>query len=161
MANSLAELLWMCSTAKIQVKTNQEASQFTIHNQFNQFIQSVRQFVGSFVAFVYIKKTKDITQRGVRYNTLSSPFFIVICFQLVHINGQNFVRCVSQQNTGLCFDGQIFGLRKEKKSLTNYCQSNRTLELCYVRDFVVCLQRTSNCKDYTTNLPKIYINIIN
>ena len=127
-------------------------------SQFN-LIQSVR-----FVSLLLLLLSALRNQRGVPYNTLSCPFFIVIYFKLVH----NKTSQERKKKKGLLnkiptfvFPNKFLNnlIKKREKNLTNYCQDNWTLELCYVRDFVVRLQRTSNCKDYTTYLHLHRINL--
>jgi hypothetical protein len=103
---------------KIQVKNSHKTHRITIYSPVHS---SINQFVSSL--FLFTPKNHWHQQRKTKKPLTSTK--------------KKIVRCVSQQNTGLCFAGRIW-LREEKKSGTFCRQINRTSELCYVRNFVLC-----------------------
>ncbi len=149
---SWLKVLWTHSTINSSENTTENLIK-TVHKlqlQFNQFISSVR-FVRSFCSFVrcfvYIGRWHQWNDfvRCVSYFTLSYPLFIVIYSKLVHSiptktsQKRKKVRLAKYQPPFCRTSFQTVWLRKEKKNWTIYCQKNRTSELCYVRDFVICL----------------------
>ena len=103
---------------KIQVKNSHKIHRITIYSPVHS---SINQFVSSL--FLFTPKNHWHQQRKTK--------------KTIDINKEKkIVRCVSQQNTGLCFAGRIW-LREEKRSGTFCRQINRTSELCYVRNFVL------------------------
>jgi hypothetical protein len=136
--------------------------------QFTNYNYNYVSFV-SFVSslFIVIVVIRILSSKGVRYNTLSYPRFILICFKLAHITSHwiltsmdwfRSLRVPTKYRPLFCrANFQTIWLRKNKKSWTFCCQNNRTSELYYVRGFL--RQWTSNCEDYTTYLHLHQINL--
>jgi len=122
------------------VKNTTENSIKTVHKlqlqfkQFNQFISSVRSF-RQFVIHCYCCHQNTVT-KGVRYNSLSYPLFIVTCFKLAH---------------------RLLRPKKEKRKTFSCVRA--CVRACVVLFFVKrqTSKRTSNCVDYTTYLHLLQI----
>jgi hypothetical protein len=98
------------NTSEKQSQSSQK-SQFTIHFTVSQFSSSVCCFV--YIGVPKRRKKKVPTTRGVLHHVII-PFLYCDLFKASaqakkHFQTFSFfVRCVSQQNTGLCFAGWIF-----------------------------------------------------